>query len=203
MTRYLVEQQGVMTGPSSCGRLRFVRENCRCRLKTASYCRNPTLSPRSHDSEYQGIFRFRGGMPMTDNDMNYVSSCSIKCWTMSGPCGVQVRLSDRDVERERSIVVEEWRQGRGCTQRASEEFFKLVVKDRYMPPLLPQTCGGLTPIEPSCHFHFYARWSMPGVFTTGGCSQGYGRRATSTRFCSPLYHGNRGTRARLISHGGP
>lgn len=42
----------------------------------------------------------------------------------------QVRLSDEDVERERSIVVEEWRQGRGCMQRATEDFFKLVVKGR-------------------------------------------------------------------------
>ena len=43
---------------------------------------------------------------------------------------LQVRLSDDDVERERSIVVEEWRQGRGCAQRATEDFFKLVVKGR-------------------------------------------------------------------------
>lgn len=41
-----------------------------------------------------------------------------------------MRLSDDDVERERSIVVEEWRQGRGCAQRATEDFFKLVVKGR-------------------------------------------------------------------------
>ncbi|CAN0470149.1 unnamed protein product [Ectocarpus sp. 8 AP-2014] len=43
---------------------------------------------------------------------------------------LEVRLSDDDVERERSIVVEEWRQGRGCAQRATEDFFKLVVKGR-------------------------------------------------------------------------
>ncbi|CAM9971072.1 unnamed protein product [Laminaria digitata] len=43
---------------------------------------------------------------------------------------LEVRLSDDDVERERSIVVDEWRQGRGCTQRATEDFFKLVVKGR-------------------------------------------------------------------------
>lgn len=43
---------------------------------------------------------------------------------------LQVRLSDDDVERERSIVEEEWRQGRGCAQRATEDFFKLVVKGR-------------------------------------------------------------------------
>lgn len=50
---------------------------------------------------------------------------------------MQVRLSDDDVERERSIVVEEWRQGRGCAQRATEEFFKLEVEGRYYIPVQP------------------------------------------------------------------
>ncbi|CAM9595638.1 unnamed protein product [Ascophyllum nodosum] len=50
---------------------------------------------------------------------------------------LEVRLSDDDVERERSIVVEEWRQGRGCAQRATEEFFKLVVKGSLFENRLP------------------------------------------------------------------
>ena len=41
---------------------------------------------------------------------------------------IQVRLSDNDVEKERSIVVEEWRQSRSGAQRAGDDYFQILTK---------------------------------------------------------------------------
>ncbi|CAN0329935.1 unnamed protein product, partial [Hapterophycus canaliculatus] len=88
-----------------------------------------------------------------------------------------VRLSDDDVERERSIVVEEWRQGRGCAQRATEDFFKLVVKGSLFEERLPIGLMSVIKTVPAETVRaFYARHYHPermavvavGDFADGG-----------------------------------
>ncbi|CAN0563508.1 unnamed protein product, partial [Ectocarpus sp. 12 AP-2014] len=89
----------------------------------------------------------------------------------------KVRLSDDDVERERSIVVEEWRQGRGCAQRATEDFFKLVVKGSLFEERLPiGLMSVIRTVPPETVRAFYARHYHPermavvavGDFEDGG-----------------------------------
>ncbi|CAM9691194.1 unnamed protein product [Scytosiphon promiscuus] len=90
---------------------------------------------------------------------------------------LEVRLSDDDVERERSIVVEEWRQGRGCAQRATEDFFKLVVKGSLFEERLPIGLMSVIKTVPAETVRaFYARHYHPermavvavGDFADGG-----------------------------------
>ncbi|CAN0421471.1 unnamed protein product [Discosporangium mesarthrocarpum] len=91
----------------------------------------------------------------------------------------QVRLSDEDVERERSIVVEEWRQGRSCMQRATEVYFKLLMKDSLYEKRLPIGLMGVIENVPAETVRgFYRRFYHPermAVTAVGDFPQGVER----------------------------
>jgi zinc protease len=51
--------------------------------------------------------------------------------------GWQARLSDEDVEAERQIIIEEWRQTRSGGLRASEHFVKILLEGSLYPERFP------------------------------------------------------------------
>ncbi|KAJ8603775.1 hypothetical protein CTAYLR_000333 [Chrysophaeum taylorii] len=76
---------------------------------------------------------------------------------------LDVRLSEADVEAERKIVVEEWRQGKDWSQRASETHFRRMFAGTKFASRLP--IGSLEVIEkaPASRLRsFYERYYVPG-----------------------------------------
>lgn len=77
---------------------------------------------------------------------------------------LEVRLSDDDVEKERSIVVEEWRQGRGVGQRAGEHSLKqLCMGSLYTDRLPIGLMEVINTISPAKVRAFYERHYVPEV----------------------------------------
>ncbi|KAH8060871.1 M16 peptidase-like protein [Aureococcus anophagefferens] len=66
-----------------------------------------------------------------------------------------VRISDDDVDKERAIVLEEWRQGKDWAQRAAESHFRFTFAGSRLADRLP--IGSLDAIDAAFSKHFDAR----------------------------------------------
>ncbi|KAG5192420.1 hypothetical protein JKP88DRAFT_266198 [Tribonema minus] len=86
-----------------------------------------------HQNAYTGIDRtvYQLQVPLDDMDMlkkGMRDLCQLS---------LQMRLSDDDVKRERSVVVEEWRQGLSAGLRNSECLWQSIYKGSMIPDRLP------------------------------------------------------------------
>ena len=108
----------------------------------------------------------------------------------------RVRISDADVNDERGAVLEEMRMGRDARGRASEAYWKLLMKDSLYAERLPI---GLESVikkgNPAVFRRFYEKWYRPGAH---GGDRG-GRLSRPRRGRSRNRGGVRGARPRPAS----
>ena len=73
-----------------------------------------------------------------------------------------VRCSDEDVEAERSVVYEEWRQGRSAAGRSDEDYFQTLMKgSRYATRLPIGKLDVIKHAKPATVRGFYQKWYHP------------------------------------------
>mmetsp|Transcript_48705 Transcript_48705/g.115766 ORF Transcript_48705/g.115766 Transcript_48705/m.115766 type:complete len:1036 (+) Transcript_48705:39-3146(+) len=85
-----------------------------------------------------------------------------KSLTILREWGMFIRCSDEDVEAERGIVMEEWRQGRTATGRSDEDYVTTLMQGSLYADRLP--IGKVDVIEqctPETVRGFYKRWYHP------------------------------------------
>ena len=75
-----------------------------------------------------------------------------------------VNFADADIDKERGVVVEEWRLGRGANQRMRDKYFPVIFKDSKYADRLP--IGTKESIETMSHDtirRFYHDWYRPDL----------------------------------------
>ena len=74
----------------------------------------------------------------------------------------QVTLDAEEIDNERGIVIEEWRSGRGASQRMRDKNFPVLLKDsRYAERLPIGTLESLENFEHQALERFYKEWYRP------------------------------------------
>ncbi|MFP4644864.1 MAG: M16 family metallopeptidase, partial [Spirochaetales bacterium] len=78
--------------------------------------------------------------------------------------GHRIALDDQDVERERGVIIEEWRQGLGASQRLREQQFPVLLQDsRYAERLPIGDTDLIRNFDPQVLRRFYEDWYRPDL----------------------------------------
>lgn len=78
--------------------------------------------------------------------------------------GHKMALDEADIERERRVIVEEWRLGLGASQRLREQQFPILFRDsRYADRLPIGDMDIVRTFEPATLRRFYEQWYRPDL----------------------------------------
>lgn len=78
--------------------------------------------------------------------------------------GHRIALDDQDIERERGVIREEWRQGLGASQRLREQQFPVLLQDsRYAERLPIGDSDLIREFDPEVLRRFYDDWYRPDL----------------------------------------
>jgi hypothetical protein len=85
-----------------------------------------------------------------------------KCLAVLRQMALAMRISDEDVNAERSIVMEEWRKGQNVQGRAMEAYWKMLFKGSKYPDRFPiGTVDVIKRVAPQKLRDFHSSWYQP------------------------------------------
>ncbi|MBN2029665.1 insulinase family protein [bacterium] len=108
----------------------------------------------------------------------------------------QVSFEDEEIDKERGVIIEEWRQGRGAQARIEDQQYPILFQGSQYADRLPI---GQMEVVDTCHYEtlrrFYRDWYRPdlmAIIAVGDFDQAWIKRLIQNHFASiPLGEGVR------------